>query len=628
MQCRKYALNSPRGQGKAMENDYIISCGGVKPPAGAPEVKIVTLNVWHTHPRCNIKLRIEDLHSALWRDIPDAFEDVLEIAAYVYSSDQLAKRGAASDVDTFGAEWRRRFHFHIPVRVPDLWNSVQVKQVLQETLEFLSDDFYDFTFYPAIGAPPVQGMFDLATGMAPRERPESVMLFSGGLDSLAGAVKELCVEKRNAVLVSQVSTPKFAVRQQELRGLLAAKSTPIRPMHVKVRISKDSALGREYTQRSRSFLYAALGATVATVLQLKTLRFYENGVVSLNLPVCAQVIGGRATRTTHPRVLDGFERLFTLLANEPFKVENPFLWDTKAEVIRRIMAAGCGELIGLSRSCAETRHRSNEESHCGTCSQCLDRRFGIIAAKAEALDPSPQYEIDVFTESRPKAEDKILGAAYLERANQVGSIKNVSQFIRRFPEVLRAARYVGGNPISGVGRMLDLYKRHAAEVNAAVDEITHRYSKELRERTLPPDCLVRTVHDAGALTVLPAVAAEDARSGTSTKETFQVRGRLRYSSDYNDIWVGDAHYDLRTRDKARYCIKYLIEEEAFAKESGRHLAKEIDPYVREKCDLPSAPLSEVKIHHYFNDNKGKLPKLREELIQSAGRNGKYYLKVE
>jgi hypothetical protein len=70
-------------------------------------------------------------------------------------------------------------------------------------------------------------------------------------------------------------------------------------------------LNREYTQRSRSFLYAALGATVAAMVGRDRIRFYENGVVSLNLPVSAQAIGARATRTTHPRVLNGFAELFT-----------------------------------------------------------------------------------------------------------------------------------------------------------------------------------------------------------------------------------------------------------------------------------------------------------------------------
>ena len=73
-------------------------------------------------------------------------------------------------------------------------------------------------------------------------------------------------------------------------------------------MNKDKALGREYTQRTRSFLFAALGVTFARMSGLDRLRFYENGVVSLNLPPSPQVVGARASRTTHPRVLGGFTR--------------------------------------------------------------------------------------------------------------------------------------------------------------------------------------------------------------------------------------------------------------------------------------------------------------------------------
>ncbi|MDA2915155.1 hypothetical protein MYX77_14610, partial [Acidobacteriia bacterium AH_259_A11_L15] len=83
------------------------------------------------------------------------------------------------------------------------------------------------------------------------------------------------------------------------------------PLHIPVWINKDEALGREPTQRSRSFLYASLATAVAGVFGLRRIRFYENGVVSLNLPISAQVIGARATRSTHPKALKAFERLFS-----------------------------------------------------------------------------------------------------------------------------------------------------------------------------------------------------------------------------------------------------------------------------------------------------------------------------
>jgi hypothetical protein len=52
-----------------------------------------------------------------------------------------------------------------------------------------------------------------------------------------------------------------------------------------------------------------------------------------------------------------------------------------------------------------------------------------------------------------------------------------------------------------------LYKRHAGEVNAAVDKLVARHITAIRQRTLPGDCLLRTVVESGAVTSLPALPA-------------------------------------------------------------------------------------------------------------------------
>ena len=423
-----------------METEKHILCGGVKASGVSAAAPKLALNLWETHGGKNISLRIEDLNEKLWRDIPPQFQDLLELAAYVYCCDQTTIRGQ-HEVNSFGGQWKRRFHLHVPVRVPELWNSAAAKGLLVKTLDFLSDDFYDFSFYGAKDAPQVQQFFDFDKGAGPGGQIEEVMMFSGGLDSLAGAIEEICTNKHRVLLVNHRSTPKFSVKHRELQRLLAEKAGANIPSHMHVRISKDSALGKEYTQRARSFLYAALGATVAMMIRVKRMRFYENGIVSLNLPVCAQVVGGRATRTTHPMVLDGFQKLFTMLANEQFVVENPFVWTTKGDVVKKIVQEECGPMIPYSRSCAHTWETNNTHTHCGVCSQCIDRRFGMVAAEAEQFDPVGQYKIDIFTQARPKDEDKIMGAAYLERANQVGKLKDATQLVERYPEVLRVLRY-------------------------------------------------------------------------------------------------------------------------------------------------------------------------------------------
>ncbi len=83
--------------------------------------------------------------------------------------------------------------------------------------------------------------------------------------------------------------------------MLAQKTGDNVPHRNTVQVHKTKELNHEYTQRSRSFLYVSIDATIGRMLNFQSVRFNENGVISLNLPVCAQVVGGRAPRTTHPR---------------------------------------------------------------------------------------------------------------------------------------------------------------------------------------------------------------------------------------------------------------------------------------------------------------------------------------
>jgi len=455
--------------------------------------------------RGNITLRIEDVHSKLFSSVPSRFHDLLEIATYVYSADQVIRRGA-DDVDTFGDGWRRDLHFVVPVRDPDFWSSAQVQDTLCSTLGFLSDDQYRFDFVKLDQEHPFQQYLQFDDTQQVYGKPEQVVMFSGGLDSLAGAIDEVVNQKRRVLLVTHKSTSKLNKRHRTLEQMLAEKAGDNVPHRISVRVHKAKELNHEYTQRSRSFLYVSIGATIARMLNLKSVRFYENGVISLNLPVCAQVVGGRATRTTHPRVMKGFQDLLSLVAGEPFTVENPYIWKTKADVVKIITDAGCHDLIKHSMTCTHTWEMTNQHTHCGGCSQCIDRRFAILAAKADQHDPVEHYKVDVFTQSRDKGEDKIMAAAYLERANQVKNLTDVTQFVSSYPDVGRVLKYLNYSSAGQAAqRVFDLYKRHADEVTGALDELGRRYFTQIRERSLPGDCLLRTVYESASVNSVPAV---------------------------------------------------------------------------------------------------------------------------
>ncbi len=462
----------------------------------------------------NITLRIEDVHRKMFRSVPPLFHDLLELATYVYSADQVIRRGA-DDVDSFGDGWRRDLHFVVPVRNPDFWNGEQVQEVLCSTLGFLSDDQYRFDFVKLDQDHQFQDYLEFNDTQQIYGMPEQVVMFSGGLDSLAGAIDEVVNQKRRVLLVTHKSTSKLNKRHRTLEDMLAEKAGDNVPHRITVRVHKTKELNHEYTQRSRSFLYVSIGATIARMLNLKSVRFYENGVISLNLPVCAQVVGGRATRTTHPRVMKGFQDLLSLVAGEPFTVENLYIWKTKADVVKVITDAGCHDLIKHSMTCTHTWEMTNQHTHCGGCSQCIDRRFAVLAAKADQHDPAEHYKFDVFTQSRDaqdqkKNVDKIMAAAYLERANQVKGLTDVAQFVTSYPDVGRVFKYLNYDKAGQAAqRVFDLYKRHANEVMGALDDLLSRYSKEIRERTLPGDCLLRTAYESGSVVSMPAAVSAE-----------------------------------------------------------------------------------------------------------------------
>ncbi|WP_020473429.1 hypothetical protein [Zavarzinella formosa] len=483
-----------------MANEHLILCGhlcDLALPTGAPEA--VRLRI--RGPGRNVYLRIEDLQRSMYKDVPDSLLDLIDIAAYVYCADQVIPRFrtlASEDKKNaeIGSEWRRTLRFRIPVRQPARWRRRELLNELIATLTFLSDDTYESEFEQATDAQNLRGQIDFGT-TAFDGIIEEVVMFSGGLDSLAGAIRESVIDRRRVLLVNHRSSPKLSNRHRRLLFLLDQKAGIHRPMHLPVRVNKAKDLTHDYTQRSRSFLFATLGMTIATMIGLRRLRFYENGVVSLNLPLSPQVVGGRATRTTHPRTLAGFARLFSLLADAPFAVENPFLWKTKSDVARLIADAGCGEMIGWSTSCTHIWQISKDETHCGLCSQCVDRRFAVLSAGQRDHDPADKYGADLIMGDRADGDSKLLLAAYLESADRIDRMSAL-EFCSRYGEIARVVRHLPESPDEAARKIFDLHKHHARQIKGVLEDVLREHVKGIRQRTLPPTCLVRMVSDSSS----------------------------------------------------------------------------------------------------------------------------------
>lgn len=524
-----------------MSTENHIICGGLPQPEAVPG-RILRLDVSKTaDPRHRIELELHQITRVLADNIPDILADALEIAAYVYSADRLIGRGGP-EMARMNAQWRRDLRFRIPVRQPAIWARREVQDALVSALSFLSDDDYSFEFVPGRTAKGIQPYLGFADPDAHVVKPDEVMLFSGGLDSLAGAVDSLIRNDRKMVLVSHQSATHITRNQRVLVQALRQRVGAGRAGHVPVWVGKGGHTPIEYTQRTRSFLFTTLGVTIARMYGLDRVHISENGVTSFNLPISEQAIGTRSSRTTHPRVLAAFSELFSLLLDAEMQIRNRLVWHTKAEVVRSIADADAADLIASTTSCASVRQLSMSGKHCGVCSQCIERRFAMAAAGLEEFEAKAIYVTDLFTGEHSRVQDLTMVEQYVLRAYKHQSMTREA-FLASSGQVFRALPYLEGRPDQNAHLIYDLHRRHGAGVVKTVDE-------QLRSLglggtlALPANSLLAMIQSSSGLKVvhLDPIQSEPIPSQEAATDPIVIRSRhivMAIDADKKRILIED-----------------------------------------------------------------------------------------
>ena len=100
----------------------------------------------------------------------EAAEDLLAVAIAVYCADRVVMRDESPD------GWTRYIQVDVPVRKPDRWDN----DLLERAISFLTGDHWSIKLRCG---QPHPGLQTTNTSLI---TPDSVALFSGGVDSLAG----------------------------------------------------------------------------------------------------------------------------------------------------------------------------------------------------------------------------------------------------------------------------------------------------------------------------------------------------------------------------------------------------------------------------------------------------------
>ncbi len=262
--------------------------------------------------------------------------------------------------------WARRIEIVMPVKNPDAW--LDCNGVLQELLQFLSGDYWHFTFTGRREAwrEIRQDSFPLGEGKF------VVVPFSNGLDSFA--------QSQMLKLEASPLTPiRVTAWNRGLAGQRDWKSDPdgtkYRRVSIPIRISANNHPEPSY--RTRSFLFNVFAGIAAHLAEAECVIVPENGQGSLG-PSIVPFGAESPQRGSHPGFTRRISKFLSLVLGSSIPFEHPQLWRTKGEVLRILKREDLlGNWATETSSCPRDRRDvslNGKIVHCGVCAACLLRR--------------------------------------------------------------------------------------------------------------------------------------------------------------------------------------------------------------------------------------------------------------
>lgn len=368
--------------------EYIIPCSGLKVKTESPYYRELEYRQGEAK---NVNIYLSKFVKSVDR-LKGRYKDLLEIAGYIFAADRYCSRG--SNLANELHRWSREFDFHFKVRDLEFWRKEEIQKLLNDALKFMTGDHnYKFTFYKAEPDFPTS-LFDNEDFIPDHPENCKIVLFSGGIDSLAGVI-ELINETDSEIWLAshQSGSTKIKRTQRKLFEAIEEKY-PGRCKHYKYQCGLSVDTSNDESQRTRPLLYMATAFTLARAYKQNEITVYENGITSINLPETQDLMNGRASRTTHPKTIVLLEKLFRKIADEPFHIHHPYLLKTKTEVVEFLKKYDALDLLNSSVSCSGTRKNMSDFTHCGECGQCIDRRFAVYAAEVEKYDEAGIYRFN------------------------------------------------------------------------------------------------------------------------------------------------------------------------------------------------------------------------------------------
>lgn len=393
----------------------------------------------------NFNPRYEVIKKALGESLQPLAKDFYRIALSVYISDRRFSRPSNVPI--------RNIKILLSVSDQKFWD--HHKDNLEGVLRTLSGDNFFFHF---VQGTPSRSQTTITRSI---ESEWKVSLFSGGLDSLAG-VSWLRERNLKPILVSHTSANKITGLQRLLATNLEVLFSGEMEFHqINAKRIGNDLKANEDSQRLRSFLYLTLGCVFALHKGISELYIFENGILAVNIPMSSARISLN-TQTVHPKFLIMYESLVSKIFGTEFSIINPFLEETKAEVVSHLDKKEFRDLIKNTVSCFRpTSKRFLGQSykkvwHCGVCFPCIIRRIAINAAGLSSYDARYAEDILENIDNLPKDGKRII-LDLQEFCRKLRKCNNFDEILDLFPKFI-IDENIDPEPL------IAMYLRHADEV--------------------------------------------------------------------------------------------------------------------------------------------------------------------
>jgi hypothetical protein len=419
----------------------------------------------------NVRITVDDNRFSyrIQKEFPSIIADLIDLAVAIHAADRLTFQSLRQQ--------QTRIHVVLPVRHPEILNKSSLQNKLSSLLEWATGSRWTFEFSKRVDLGRAVEQQPLLTSADPYVN--EVALWSGGLDALAGLYTRL--KENNAISFMLFGTGSndnaFARQEQVFQALQPSFPNRLNLCRIPIRFSESNLHTKNKISRARGIVFTLLGSACAYLMGQQVLHLYENGIGAINLPYRKSAVGLDHSRSVHPLTLLRVGDLVSELVGEEFRVQNPFLFWTKAEMCQQLAKDAKSDLSALTISC-DSPHRK-QPIQCGYCSSCILRKQALAASRVE----DQTYYI-VPHGAHPVSDIRLYLSHMLAQVSTLKGLLNCSEnavsqwksLTRRFPElddiVDRTHEVEGLTPLEMRKNLIRLYQTYVLEWDVVEPQIS------------------------------------------------------------------------------------------------------------------------------------------------------------